>query len=82
MQLFEAPAVRDEAAREPVEQLGMRRRLAELAEVARRADEPAPEMVLPDAVDDHAGGERILRLREPRASAARRPVESGAARAG
>ena len=38
----------------------MRRRLAEQAEVARRADEAEAEMVLPDAVDHDARGQRIV----------------------
>ena len=39
----------------------MRRPLAELAEVARRADEAAAEVVLPDAIDDDAGRQRVVR---------------------
>src|SRR5205085_11337077 len=49
-----------EALRQVVEQLGVRRRLAELAEVARGADEALAEVVLPDAVDHHARRQRVV----------------------
>ena len=52
---LEPPAVADQLAGQPVEQLGMRRRLPLLAEVARRGDDPAAEVVLPEPVDDHPG---------------------------
>ena len=51
-----------ELAGQPVEQLGVRRPLAEAAEVARGADDAPAEVVHPDAVDQHAGGERVLRV--------------------
>ena len=51
--------------REPVEQFGVRRLLAHLAEVVRRADEAAAEVPLPDAVGDHSPGERVVGSREP-----------------
>src|SRR5258708_6060825 len=38
----------------------MRRFLAERAEIARRADERLAKVVLPDAIDDDAGRERIV----------------------
>ncbi len=56
-----APAALDELERQPVEQLRMRRRLAHLAEVARRADDAFAEMMLPDPVHHHARGQRIVR---------------------
>jgi hypothetical protein len=59
---LDAPAGVDEALREPVEQFGMARRAALLAEVARCAHEAATKMVLPDAVHHHAGSERIARV--------------------
>ena len=80
MQFLQAPAIGDEAMGQPVEQLGMRRLLAQLAEVARGGHQPAAEMILPDAVDDDARGERIVRLREPagqRRAAARGVGEIG-----
>ena len=42
-----------------IEQLGMRRPFAEQTEVARRADQASSEMMLPDAVDHDACGQRI-----------------------
>ena len=52
----------------------MARRLAAGAEIVRRADEALAEVMHPDAVHDHAGGERIalggdrLRQLEPAAA--------------
>ena len=43
-----------------VEQLGMRRRLAAQAKIARRADQPGAEMLCPYTVDQHAGRQRIV----------------------
>src|SRR5437899_1306618 len=43
----------------------MRRRIAHAAEIARRADDAASEMVMPDAVHHHPRAERILRRRDP-----------------
>ena len=43
---------------QPVEQLGMRRGLALLAEIAGRGDDSAAEVMLPEAVDDHPRGQR------------------------
>ncbi len=43
-----------------VEQFGVRRPLAELAEVAGRADQAPAEVVLPDAVHHHARSERVI----------------------
>src|SRR6266566_540391 len=54
-----------EPIRQPVEQFGMRRRRALRAKIIFRFDESAPEILLPDAVDLHAGGQRILRVHNP-----------------
>ena len=43
---------------------GMRRRRRLVAEVVGRADEAVAEMVLPDAIDHDAGGQRIGRARD------------------
>ena len=51
--------------REPVEQFGMRGRGAHEAEVVRGGDEALAEVLLPDAVHDHAGGERVIGARDP-----------------
>ena len=50
---------------EPVEQLGMRGPFAADAEIVGRAHEPFAEMPLPDAIHDHARGERVLLRRDP-----------------
>ena len=78
---FDAPALRNEFTGEPIEQFGMRRSRATRAEIARSGDETPAEMMLPDAVDQDAGGERIGRTGKPggkRRSLARgsRPVEA------
>ena len=48
-----------------IEQFGMRRRLAADAEVVGRLHQPAAEVILPDAIDHHAGRQRIVGAREP-----------------
>src|SRR4030095_2461315 len=50
-----------EFACQPVEQFRMARRLRSRAEIARRAHEPGPEMMLPDAVDHDARREGVIR---------------------
>ena len=47
--------------REVVEQLGMRRPFAKLAEIAGRPHQPFAEMMHPDPVGQHTGRERIRR---------------------
>ena len=42
----------------------MRRPLAHRAEVARRGDDPPAEVLGPDPVDDHAGGQRVVLRRD------------------
>ena len=43
----------------------MRRRFAHLAEVLERGDDAAAEVVLPDAIDDDPGGERVVGRGDP-----------------
>ena len=62
---LEPPAAGDQLGGEPVEQLGMRGRLAPNAEIARRRHDPPAEMVLPEPVDDHPGRQGIVGLGEP-----------------
>src|SRR5262245_50539123 len=62
---FHAPATRHELTGEPVEQLRKQGSFAHFSKVARRADNSFSEMMLPDAGHHHAGGERILGLRQP-----------------
>ena len=80
MHLLDRPAAPAEAGRQVVEQVRVRGRLAAEAEVAGRADEAGAEVVQPDAVDQHAGRQRVLRVGDgagqPQAAAA---VAEGAA---
>ena len=62
MQALDGPAAADKDGRQVVEQIGMRGRIAAHAEIAGRAHQPGPEMMQPDAIDDHAGGKRVLRF--------------------
>ena len=55
---FKRPAMRDEARRQIVQQFRMRRLFALRAEVARRCHQRPAEVPAPDAVDDHARGQR------------------------
>ena len=43
----------------------MRGMRAEMTEIAAGGDQAPAEMVLPDAVDDEPGGQRIFRLHDP-----------------
>ena len=78
--LFQAPAVFHECRRQPVEQFGMCRLVAEAAKVARVRRQPATEMLLPQAVHQHARGERIFRRSNPVRQ--RRAPASGLQRSG
>src|SRR5437868_8165226 len=40
-------------------------RLAEFAEITGGRHQPAAEMILPDAIDDHARRQRMVRTRQP-----------------
>ena len=65
VQRLEPPFMSDQPAREPIEELGVGRGRAELAEVVRAADDAPAEVVLPHAVGDHAGRELIVGRRDP-----------------
>ena len=65
MSVLLAPLGRDELARQPVEQLRMRRLLALLAEVVERRHDAAAKELMPDAIDRHASRQRIGRIDEP-----------------
>src|SRR6266850_7267526 len=55
----------DEIAREPIEQLRIRRPLTHSAEVRGRADKADAKMVEPDAVHQHSWDKRICATGEP-----------------
>ena len=59
VQLLQGPAVVHEAHRQPVEQLGVRGLLRHVAEVVGGRDDAGAEVMEPDAVDEHAGRQRV-----------------------
>src|SRR5688572_19844808 len=63
--MFHAPAGADEFRGQRIEQFRMRGWNAELPEVVWRAYEAFAEVILPDAVDHHARGERIVGAGDP-----------------
>ena len=65
MKGFQVPSGADQLGREPIEELGMRRRLSLDAEVLGRFDEARAEMVLPDPVDGDARCQWIFRRSQP-----------------
>ena len=46
--------IANQLAREPVEQLGVRRLFALRAKITRRGNNPAAEMMLPETIHDHS----------------------------
>jgi hypothetical protein len=64
-EFFEGPAVGHEVVGEVVEQEGVGGEITGGAEVIDGADEALAEEVHPDAVDEDAGGEGILRMGDP-----------------
>ena len=62
---LDAPAALDELLREKVEQLRMSRSRTANAEIRRSLDQPASEMMLPNAIDHYTRGEWILRISDP-----------------
>ena len=66
MKFLERPIVLGKPRSEPVEHIGMGRLLARDAKVVRRAYQAvAAKMLLPDAVDQDPGSERIAIIRNP-----------------
>ena len=61
---FDAPAAPHKFGCQKIQQVGVSRAVPSGPEIARRADDAAGEMILPDAVDHHARGERIVRVGE------------------
>ena len=64
-QRLDVPARVDELARQPVEQFGMTGPLALHAEVVAGLDQALTEQLLPEAIDHHARGQRMVGLGEP-----------------
>ena len=65
MQLFRAPSVVHELAREPVEQFRMRRCFDARAEVLGRVHDAVAEVGLPDAVHERPRGRRRFAVHQP-----------------
>src|SRR5260221_256486 len=62
--MLHAPAMLDQIAGQPIEQFRMRWPIPLLAEIVRSAHQSLPEVPTPNAVHQHAGGQRILRRGE------------------
>jgi hypothetical protein len=62
---LDGPAALDEADGQPVEQFGMTRFLAAIAEVVAGRHQASAEVMLPDAVDHDASRQRIVRRGDP-----------------
>ena len=73
MQGLDGPTAPDEFAGEPVEQFRMTGKRADPSEVGGGSYEAASEMVMPDAVDHHSGGQGFSGLAIQSAKAFRRP---------
>ena len=58
-ELLDRPAAFDEAARQVVEELGVRRGIARRSEVVHGPDESGAEEPVPDAIHEDARRERI-----------------------
>ena len=85
MHLLLAPAALAELHRQPVEQIPCIGIFALHAEILGGLDEAGAEEGLPEAVDLHPGGQRMLRVEEPLGKAepvGRRSVGSGGRKAG
>ena len=65
MQALDLPAVFHEVGGQPVEQFRVRGLGAFDTKVVRVAGDGLAKMLLPDAVDDGAGGQRVVRVRDP-----------------
>ena len=57
--------MRDELVGEEVEQLGVARFVAAEAEIAGGGDEALAKVMVPEAVHDDAGGERVVGMGDP-----------------
>jgi len=65
LQRLHVPAEADELRRQPVEQLGVTRRLGLRTEVLRRLHEAVAEELFPSAVHPHTRGQWIFRRHQP-----------------
>src|SRR6516162_5125603 len=65
MKLFDTPAAVHEFDSQPVQQFRMRRRIPHLAEIVESRNDAASEVMMPDAVDNHAGRQRVFPRGKP-----------------
>ena len=65
MQRLERSACGEQLRRQRIEQLRMTRTDAAEAEIIGRGHEPPPEVMVPEPVDDHSRGQRVLGRRHP-----------------
>ena len=65
MQRLGTPVLPNELQSQPIQQFGMSRPSAGLAEVSQRADDSPPEVVLPDAVDHDPGRKGMVGAHQP-----------------
>ena len=77
MHPLEPPAAVHELGGQPVEQLGVGRRLAQLAEVVGRRHDSAAEVILPEPIGHHPGRPRVAAVGQP---VGQRPSLAGSVR--
>ena len=65
MKMLQTPVILHQLDGEPVQQFGVRGRIALRPEVFGGGDEASPEIRLPDSIDDRAGCGRRLAVGEP-----------------
>ena len=65
MKSLSTPSTVHELDGEPIEKLGMCRCDTWLAEVFGGGDDSSAKVILPNTIDHHAGGERMVGLRQP-----------------
>ena len=65
MKTFEIPTVFDEIGREPIEEFLMGRGRSGAAKIVGVPGDRFAEVILPDAIDDGAGSERVFGMGDP-----------------
>ena len=60
MKVFQRPTTVNEFSNQEIKQLGMCGKRSHLAEIRWRIDESLAEMMLPDTINDHPCGERMI----------------------
>ena len=64
MELLDRGAV-TQLDREPIEQIGVRRKAAHFAQIVRRVHDAPTEVIVPESIRDRAPGEDVLLARDP-----------------